>query len=104
MSAFALGLQLLATGLAQIAPFAAAAASGLDGFGITTAANGPGVTLSVPMQVALGLTLLTLLPAAIMCVTPFLRIVVVLHFLRQALGTQTAPSNQVLVGLSLFLL
>jgi flagellar biosynthetic protein FliP len=38
-----------------------------------------------------------------MCVTPFLRISIVLHFLRQALGTQTAPSNQVLLGLSLFL-
>jgi flagellar biosynthesis protein FliP len=46
---------------------------------------------------------LTLLPAAIMSATPFLRIVVVLHFLRQALGTQSAPSNQVLVGLALFL-
>jgi flagellar biosynthetic protein FliP len=55
------------------------------------------------MQVALGLTLLTLLPAVIMCITPFLRITIVLHFLRQALGTQTAPSNQVLIGLSLFL-
>ncbi len=41
---------------------------------------------------------LTLLPAILMAVTPFLRVVVVLHFLRQALGTQTAPSNQVLVG------
>ena len=38
-----------------------------------------------------------------LCVTPFLRITVVLHFLRQALGTQTAPSNQVLTGLALFL-
>ena len=62
-----------------------------------------GLALSAPMQIALGLTLLTLLPAAIMCITPFLRITVVLHFLRQALGTQTAPSNQVLLGLSLFL-
>ncbi|MBV9441492.1 MAG: flagellar type III secretion system pore protein FliP [Acidobacteriaceae bacterium] len=61
------------------------------------------MTLSTPMQIALGLTLLTLLPAVVMCITPFLRIIVVLHFLRQALGTQTAPSNQVLVGLSLFL-
>jgi len=43
------------------------------------------------------------LPAAIMSVTPFLRITVVLHFLRQALGTQSSPSNQVLVGLALFL-
>ena len=55
------------------------------------------------MQTALGLTLLTLLPAVMMCITPFLRITVTLHFLRQALGTQTAPSNQVLIGLSLFL-
>ena len=38
-----------------------------------------------------------------MSITPFLRIAIVLHFLRQALGTQTAPSNQVLVGISLFL-
>ena len=75
----------------------------LNSFGITTAANGHGMTLSTPMQIALGLTLLTLLPAVVMCITPFLRIIVVLHFLRQALGTQTAPSNQVLVGLSLFL-
>lgn len=62
-----------------------------------------GPSLSVPMQIALSLTLLSLLPAAIMCVTPFLRITIVLHFLRQALGTQSAPSNQVLIGLSLFL-
>jgi len=75
----------------------------LNSFGITAAANGHGMTLSTPMQIALGLTLLTLLPAVVMCITPFLRIIVVLHFLRQALGTQTAPSNQVLVGLSLFL-
>ena len=64
-------------------------------------AGGP--TLSIPMQIALSLTLLTLLPAFIMCVTPFLRITIVLHFLRQALGTQTTPSNQVLLGLALFL-
>jgi flagellar biosynthesis protein FliP len=60
-------------------------------------------TLGVPMQIILLLTVLTLLPAIIMSVTPFLRIVVVLHFLRQALGTQSTPSNQVLIGLSLFL-
>ena len=59
--------------------------------------------VSVPMQVILLLTALTLLPAILMSLTPFLRIVIVLHFLRQALGTQTAPSNQVLVGLSMFL-
>jgi len=60
-------------------------------------------SLSLPMQVVILLTLLTLLPAAVVSVTPFLRITVVLHFLRQALGTQTTPSNQVLLGLALFL-
>lgn len=56
-----------------------------------------------PIQILLLLTALALLPAAVMSVTPFLRLTVVLHFLRQALGTQSTPSNQVLIGLSLFL-
>jgi flagellar biosynthesis protein FliP len=62
-----------------------------------------GGTLSLPMQIALSLTVMILLPAVIMSITPFLRITIVLHFLRQALGTQTTPSNQVLIGLALFL-
>ncbi|HTX34661.1 MAG TPA: flagellar type III secretion system pore protein FliP [Bryobacteraceae bacterium] len=76
-------------------------------FGRTAASAGliagKGNVLSEPMQIVLLLTALTVLPAALVSVTPFLRISVVLHFLRQALGTQTAPSNQVLVGLALFL-
>jgi flagellar biosynthetic protein FliP len=71
--------------------------------GITLVPDKSGATLGVPMQIVVLLTLLTLLPAILMSVTPFLRVVVVLHFLRQALGTQTTPSNQVLVGLALFL-
>jgi flagellar biosynthesis protein FliP len=71
--------------------------------GITLVQNKTGASVSVPMQIVLLLTVLTLLPAVIMAMTPFLRITVVLHFLRQAIGTQTTPSNQVLVGLSLFL-
>jgi flagellar biosynthetic protein FliP len=59
--------------------------------------------LGTPMQIVVLMTLLTLLPAILMSITPFLRISIVLHFLRQALGTQTTPSNQVLVGLTLFL-
>jgi flagellar biosynthesis protein FliP len=82
---------------------AACAAPADSLLGITLVQGKTGQTLSVPMQIILLLTVLTLLPAIFMSVTPFLRIVVVLHFLRQALGTQTAPSNQVLVGLSLFL-
>lgn len=71
--------------------------------GITPVPGKNGGGLGMPMQIALSLTLLTLLPGIIMCITPFLRIVTVLHFLRQALGTQSAPSNQVLLGLGLFL-
>jgi flagellar biosynthetic protein FliP len=66
----------------------------------------PGVNtpaVSAPMQIILLLTVLTVLPAIVMSITPFLRITIVLHFLRQALGTQTTPSNQVLIGLALFL-
>jgi flagellar biosynthesis protein FliP len=80
---------------------------------LTHAARGPVVTpqilptfpkdLGTPMQIIILMTLLTLLPAIIMSITPFLRISIVLHFLRQAMGTQTAPSNQVLLALSLFL-
>jgi flagellar biosynthetic protein FliP len=60
-------------------------------------------TPGLPMQIVLMLTGLTILPAVLMSLTPFLRITVVLHFLRQAIGTQTTPSNQVMVGLALFL-
>jgi flagellar biosynthesis protein FliP len=60
-------------------------------------------SLSTPMQIVILMTALTMLPAIIMSITPFLRISIVLHFLRQALGTQSAPSNQVLTGLALFL-
>src|SRR6266498_4620203 len=59
--------------------------------------------IGLPMQIVVLLSALTLLPAAVMSITPFLRITVVLHFLRQALGTQSTPSNHVLIGLSLFL-
>jgi len=79
---------------------AAAAPSSVLGFGNF---GKPGDSLSVPLQIVILLTLLTLLPAIVMSITPFLRIAIVLHFLRQALGTQTAPSNQVLLGISLFL-
>ncbi len=54
-----------------------------------------------PWSIVLGLTLLTLLPAMLLAMTPMVRLLVVFHFLRQALGTQTAPSNQVLMGLAL---
>jgi len=82
-------------------PLFAASGSSFSLLGISPGKDAS--SLSVPMQIVLLLTLLTLLPAAVMSITPFLRIVVVLHFLRQALGTQSTPSNQVLIGLALFL-
>ena len=73
------------------------------------ASNGlviPGLTpggYSVPWNIIILLTLLTLLPALLLAMTPFVRILVIFHFLRQALGTQTTPTNQTLIGLALFL-
>ncbi len=58
---------------------------------------------TVPWTVVFLLTLLTLVPAIILSMTPMIRLLVVFHFLRQALGTQTAPSNQVLMGLGLMM-
>ena len=58
---------------------------------------------SAPWTIFILLTLLTLLPAILLAMTPFVRLLVVFHFLRQALGTQTTPTNQTLIGLSLFL-
>jgi flagellar biosynthetic protein FliP len=69
----------------------------------TQAPAAPTPAAGSPLQIVLLLSALTLLPTIVMCLTPFLRLTLVLHFLRQALGTQTAPSNQVLIGLSLFL-
>jgi flagellar biosynthetic protein FliP len=59
--------------------------------------------LSAPLEVVVLLTLLSFLPAVLVTMTSFTRIVIVFHFLRQALGTQEVPSNQILVGLALFL-
>lgn len=58
---------------------------------------------SMPIQIIILLTLLSFIPAILISMTCFTRFIVVFHFLRQALGTQEAPNNQVLIGLSLFI-
>ena len=58
---------------------------------------------SVPWSIVVLLTVLTLIPSILLCITPFARLLIVFHFLRQALGLQTTPSNQTLIGLSLIL-
>ncbi len=62
-----------------------------------------GESLSATLQMLLVLTVITLAPSILIMVTSFTRIVIVLHFVRSALGTQTTPPNQILIGLALFL-
>ena len=64
--------------------------------------NGNG-TLSGPLRILITLTLIAIAPVLIICLTSFTRIIIVLHFTRNALNTQTSPPNQVLLGLALFL-
>jgi len=66
-------------------------------------AAGGGTTYSLTIQTLLLMTALTFIPAAVLMMTGFTRIVIVLSLLRHALGTQTSPPNQIIVGLSLFL-
>ena len=69
----------------------------------TEAANHGAQTVSVSIQLMVLLALLTLLPAMLLVMTSFTRVVVVLSILRQAIGLNQTPSNQILVGLSFFL-
>lgn len=71
--------------------------------GFTAQQSGGTTTYSVPIQTLLIFSALSFLPAALLLMTSFTRIIIVLSLLRQALGLQTTPPNQVLVGMSLFL-
>ncbi len=83
-------------------PFAAAAGPGLPALTVHSAPDG-GETWSLTIQVLVLMTALTLLPAIVLMMTSFTRVIIVLAFLRQALGTAQTPPNQVLIGLALFL-
>lgn len=94
----------LATLALCAAPLAAfAQAQGGPGLPLVVAQGAGGTNYSVPIQTLLFFTALSFLPAVLLLMTGFTRIVIVLSLLRQALGTQAAPPNQVIVGLSLFL-
>src|SRR5574343_75145 len=88
--------------LLMVPLFAWAQASGFPAVTSTPAAGG-GSTYSLTIQTLLLITALTFLPAIVLMMTSFTRIVIVLSLLRHAMGTQTAPPNQIVVGLSLFL-
>jgi flagellar biosynthesis protein FliP len=75
---------------------------GLPAFNTSPGPNG-GTTYSLSVQTMLLLTMLSFLPAMVLMMTSFTRIIIVLSLLRQAIGTTTTPPNQVLVGLALFL-
>ena len=89
--------------LVQAAHAAPASDKGFTGIELRIGGGTNKDGLTVPMQILVLMTLLSLVPAFIVSVTSFTRLIVVSHFLRQALGTQTMPPNQVLIGLSLFL-
>ncbi len=95
------GLAALLLALLPVAD-AFAQGGGLPALNVSPAPGG-GQSYSLSLQVLLMMTALTLLPAALLAMTAFTRIVVVLGLLRQALGTGGTPSNQILVGLALFL-
>jgi flagellar biosynthetic protein FliP len=101
------GLVAAAVALTAVLPWDAALAqaqaqAGLPALAIKSAADGV-QTYSLTFQVVILMTVLTLLPAVLMTMTAFTRIIIVLSILRQALGMATTPSNQILVGLALFM-
>ena len=95
LRALPLLLLLLGSGVALAAP-------GIPAFSSTPGAGGA-TNYTFSIEALLLLTALTFLPAALLMMTAFIRVVIVLSLLRQAMGTMNAPPNQVVVGLSLFL-
>ncbi len=93
-------LMLASPALAQVG---AQTATGAGIERAVDALSGDGKSLSMSLQIVLLMSLLTVLPSVLLMMTSFTRIIIVLSILRQALGLQQTPPNQVLVGLSLFL-
>ncbi len=102
--------RLLVTGLTLIALFVApetaiaqSVSSGLPSLNISVEEATGGAQIATGMKIMILLTVLSLAPSIFITLTSFVRIIVVLHFLRQAMGTQTMPPNQVMAGLALFM-
>lgn len=92
--------------ITQITPKDTEALESLDRTGdngLSISYNNDSGSVSTPIKMLLVLTILSLAPSILIMMTSFTRIIIVLHFLRTAIGTQTAPPNQVLIGLALFL-
>lgn len=93
---------LLSLVLILCLPTLAMAEPGIPALTVTSGEDG-GQSYTLTLQILALMTVLTLLPAALIMMTSFTRIIIVLAILRQAMGVQSTPSNQVLIGLSLFL-
>ena len=98
-------IKRIAAIFALLLPAGLAIAQASGGLPAVTSAPAPGggTTYSLTIQTLVLMTALTFIPAAVLMMTGFTRIVIVLSLLRHALGTQTSPPNQVVVGLALFL-
>ncbi len=90
-------------GLFMLAPSVLADTAQSAGVTLTVSAGQGAGQMSVALKIVMLLTVLAFAPAILVSVTSFTRIIVVLSFARQALGTQQTPPNQVLVGIALFL-
>ena len=96
----ALAASLLVLGGLTLLPEAALAQ---EGIGLQSTTSNGTTTWSVPVQTLVFFTAMSFIPAALLLMTSFTRIIIVLSLLRQALGLQASPPNQVLIGISLFL-
>jgi len=92
----------IATAASSIGQIASSAGPGIPAMTVTTNAAG-GQDYTVTIQILALMTILTLLPSFLMMMTSFTRIIIVFAILRQALGLQSTPSNQIILGLSVFL-
>ncbi|MDX1573502.1 MAG: flagellar type III secretion system pore protein FliP [Methylophaga sp.] len=95
-------MRVFLTFLLLFSPLLAMADPGIPALTLTTDEDG-GQSYSLSLQILALMTVLTLLPAALLMMTSFTRIIIVLAILRQAMGVQSTPSNQILIGLALFL-
>ncbi|MET4162619.1 MULTISPECIES: flagellar type III secretion system pore protein FliP [Marinobacterium] len=95
-------LPMLLLPLLMLPSMAAVAETGIPAVTLVTGEDGTS-NYSVTIQILALMTLLTFLPAMLMMMTSFARIIIVFAILRQALGLQQTPSNQIIIGLSLFL-
>ena len=71
--------------------------------GLSISYNNDTGSVSTPIRMLLVLTVLALAPSILIMMTSYTRVIIVLHFLRTAIGTQTSPPNQILIGLALFI-